>query len=240
MKPGLLMPVVELARHCAEEMARYRRGQCSDPRYCYELFRCALEEQDQEAWAAIYNQYHRLVSLWLGDVPGDADVLVNEAFERLWRALLPERFADFPTLGDILEYLKRCARCVAIDAGRREERRQAEEAALARMQEWGIETRWSLSDRVPNDIVGDRLIKCAKGRLRSPEERLVFCASFEWNLRPKVIAERWSGVFASAREVSRIKERILRRLRRDEELRALLGIDDQDGGNDERTALYGT
>ena len=71
MKPRLLMPVAELTRRCAEEMARYKRRQRSDPRYCYELFRCALAEGDEEAWAAIYSQYHGLVRCWLGNAPGD-------------------------------------------------------------------------------------------------------------------------------------------------------------------------
>jgi DNA-directed RNA polymerase specialized sigma24 family protein len=77
---------------------------------------------------------------------------VNRAFERFWRALPPDRFADLPTLAKILEYLKRCAkileylkRCaqsVAIDARRREERKQVEEVALARMQEVAVEARF--------------------------------------------------------------------------------------------------
>ena len=220
------MPVAELARRCAEEMARYRRGQCSDPRYCYELFRCALVEQDEEAWAAVYSQYHRLVCRWVGDVPGDPDGLVNETFERLWRAIPPDRFGDFSTLGGILEYLKRCAQCTAIDARRREERQQAEEAALARMQVWGAGGKPSPSEQALDAIVSEQLIERARERLHGLGEQLVFRASFEWNLRPGTIAERWPDTFASAREVSRIKERILRRLRRDEGLRALLGMDD--------------
>jgi len=226
MKPGLLMPVAELARRCTEEMARYRRGQCSDPRYCYELFRCALVERDEEAWAAVYNQYDRLVQSWVGDAPGDPDGLVNETFERLWRAIPPDHFAEFPTLGRILEYLKRCARCVAVDARRREERRQAEEAALARLQALGAGERPSPSEHALDAIVGEQLIERAMGRLHDLGEQLVFRASFEWDLQPGAIAERWPSVFASAREVSRIKERILRRLRRDERVRALLGMDD--------------
>jgi RNA polymerase sigma factor (sigma-70 family) len=225
MKPGLLMPVAELARRCAEEMARYRRGQCSDPRYCYDLFRCALAERDEEAWAAVYSQYHRLVCRWLGDAPGDPDGLVNETFERLWRAIPPDRFGNFSTLGGILEYLKRCARCTAIDARRREERTQAEKAALARMQLVGTEGKRSPSEQALDAIVGEQLIERATERLHDLEEQLVFRASFEWDLQPGTIAERWSDIFASAREVSRIKERILRRLRRDEGIRALLETD---------------
>lgn len=226
MKPRLLMGVAELARRCAEEMARYRRGQCSDPGYCYELFRCALVERDEEAWAAVYNQYDRLVQSWVGDAPGDPDGLVNETFERLWRAIPPDRFGDFSTLGEILEYLKRCARCVAVDARRREERRQAEEAALARLQALGTAGMRSASEQALDAIVGEQLIERARERLHGLGEQLAFRASFEWNLRPGTIAEQWPGVFASAREVSRIKERILRRLRRDEGVRALLGMND--------------
>ena len=226
MKSRRPLPVAELARRCAEEMARYRRGRFSDPRYCHELLRCALAERDEEAWAAVYSQYHGLVRCWLGDAPSDPDALVNEAFERLWQAIPPDRFAGFPTLGSILEYLKRCARCVAIDASRREERKQAEEAALARQHVLEAEEKRRPSEQVLDAIVGEQLIECAMGRLHSLEERLVFRASFEWDLRPGMIAERWPGMFASAREVSRIKERILRRLRRDEEIRALLEMDE--------------
>jgi DNA-directed RNA polymerase specialized sigma24 family protein len=207
-------------------MARYRRGRFSDPRYCYELLRWALAEQDEEAWAAVYSQYHGLVRCWLGDAPGDPDALVNEAFERLWRAIPPDRSAEFPTLGSILEYLKRCARCVAIDARRREERKQAVEAALARLHVLGAGGKPSPSEQALDAIVSEQLIECAMERLHSLGERLVFRASFEWDLRPGMIAERWPGIFASAREVSRIKERILRRLRRDDGIRALLEMDE--------------
>ena len=226
MKSRRPLPVAELTRRCAEEMARYRRGRFSDPRYCYELLRCALAERDEEAWAAVYSQYHGLVRSWLGDAPGDPEVLVNEAFERLWRAIPPDRSAEFPTLGSVLEYLKRCAQCVAIDANRREGRKQAEEAALARLHVLGAGGKRHPSEQALDTIVGEQLIARATERLHNLGERLVFCASFEWDLRPGAIAERWPDIFASAREVSRIKERILRRLRRDEGIRALLEMDE--------------
>ena len=219
------MPVAELAQRCAEEMARYRHRQGYDPHPCYELFRCALVGQDEEAWVALYNQYHRLVRRWVANAPGDPDGLVNQAFERLWRAIPPDRFAEFPILAKILEYLKRCAQAVAVDAKRREERTQVEETALARLLEMAAEGRQSPSEQVLEQIVGEQLTEYAMGCLHGPQERLVFCASFEWDMRPGMIAKRWPDVIASAGEVSRIKERILRRLRRDEGLRALLGMD---------------
>ena len=185
-----------------------------------------MVERDEEAWTAIYNQYQRLVHRWLGSAPGDPNALVNEAFERMWMAIPPERFAGFPTLGKILEYLRRCARCSAIDAQRREERRQVEETALVQIQDLADGETRSPSEQALDAIVSEQIAECAMGRLHTPQERLVFRASFEWNLKPAAIAERWPDAFASARDVSRTKERILRRLRRDTEVRALLGMDD--------------
>jgi hypothetical protein len=94
------------------------------------------------------------------------------------------------------------------------------------MQVWEAGGKPSPSEQALDAIVGEQLIERATERLHGLGEQVVFRASFEWNLRPGTIAERWSDIFASAREVSRIKERILRRLRRDEGLRALLGMDD--------------
>ena len=207
-------------------MAHYRYGMCSDPRCCYELFHRALGEQDEEAWTAVYDQYHHLVRHWLGNTPGEADTLVNESFERLWRAIPPDRFVKFPTLDKILGYLKHCAQCATIDARRREERKQREEAVAAQMQALGTGGGPISSNRVLDEIVAEQLIECARERCHGPQEQIVFCASFEWDLRPGMIAEGWPDVFADAREVSRIKERILRRLRRDGEMRALVEMDD--------------
>jgi hypothetical protein len=83
VKPESTTPVAELARRCAEEMVCYRRGRPYDPRHCYELFRRALVGRDEEAWAALYSQYQRLMRRWVAHAPGDPDGLVNQAFERL-------------------------------------------------------------------------------------------------------------------------------------------------------------
>lgn len=224
------LSVAQLAQRCAEEMARYQRRESHDPRCCYELFRYALAQRDEEAWAAIYDQYHRLVNHWLGHAPGDVDVLVNQAFIRFWSALSPDRFSDFPSLDAVLAYLKRCAQGVAIDARRREDRRWARETALFQMQQVMAAGETSSSTtRVLDEIVSEQLYEYVMERLNGRQESVAFRASFEWGLGPAEIAERWADVFSCAREVSRVKERILRRLRRDKGLVELLGMRNVDG-----------
>ena len=220
------LDVADLLRHCAEEMARYQRRQEYDPGHCYELFRRALVHRDEEAWTALYGQYHRLVRRHVTNAPGDADDLVNQAFQRFWRALPPDRFDDFATLASLLAYLRRCAQTVAIDARRAEERAQVRESALAQLQERVGTANWASSvEHLLDRITGEQIYEHVLGSLTHSQERLVFRASIEWNMKPRMIAERWPGLFDNAREVSRIKERFLRRLKRDRKLWALLGLD---------------
>jgi DNA-directed RNA polymerase specialized sigma24 family protein len=231
MESGSTSPIAELARRCAEEMAYYRRRDEYDPTFCYELFRCALVDRDETAWTALYAQYYRLVCHWLGNTPGDLDALANEAFQRFWRALPPERFASFPTLDQLLAYLKRSARSTAMDARRSEQRKQA---VLTAMQQWQeratAESQASLAARVLDGITSAELYEYVLRNLNSAEERLVFRASIEWDLKPRIIAQRWPDLFQNPGAVSTVKERIFRRLQRDGELRALLGMADEDGG----------
>ena len=115
---------------------------------------------------------------------------------------------------------------MAIDARRKEERRQAHEGALARAREAAGDA--SL-DQVLDRVAAQELYRCALEALNDPQENLVFRASFEWHLQPGEIAQRWPDAFADSREVSRVKERVLRRLRRDDGLRQLAGLN-PDGG----------
>ncbi len=52
-------------------------------------------------------------------------------------------------------------------------------------------------------------------RLRDEDERLVFRLSYDLGLKPGEIARQYPRRFAGARAVSRIKERIVRRLAED-------------------------
>lgn len=189
--------------------------------HCYELFYRAVVQMDEQAWASLYDQYHRLIRHWLRPAPGNLDVLVNQVFVRFWRALSPVRFADFYCLEKIMAYLKCCARSVAVDAQRQQARQQRVKDALARTGPTPIV---ESAEGVLDKVVNGRLYEYAREHLNDPQERLAFRASFEWGMGPKFIAERWPDDFGSAREVTRIKERILKRLRRDERVRVILGM----------------
>jgi hypothetical protein len=219
--------LTELAHKCAQAMARFRLRLSHDSHSCYELFRLALAEGNQQAWQAIYSQYHRLVQSWLGSPPGDPEELVNQVFTRFWRYVTPEKFANFPTLDHLLKYLKLCSSGVAIDADRAEVRQQVyrENTRTWENNANYNETDRSIDERVVQKINAEELFALASQCLKSSDERIVFFASFEANMKPRMIAEKWSQTFESAQEVSRVKERLLRRLRRDETLLEFLKND---------------
>src|SRR5690242_10117840 len=96
----------------------------------YELFRRAIVERDDEAWADIYTHYRLLLISWArhasAHVPNVApyEDIAGRALTRAWTALSPEQFAQFPSLATLLGYLRACVGAVVIDAARAETTRE--------------------------------------------------------------------------------------------------------------------
>jgi hypothetical protein len=64
------------------------------------------------------------------------------------------------------------------------------------------------------------------GRLHDEKERLVIDESFVLGLKPREIYDKYPQKFTDVDEVYKIKQNILARLRRDPELKKLLGFND--------------
>jgi DNA-directed RNA polymerase specialized sigma24 family protein len=208
----------DLARACAEQASR-RKLPPREPDCCYELFRRALAPlPDQGAWQAILDQYHRLIRLWLGQYAGD-DTL-QETFARFWQAQTnaAEPFVTrFPNLKSVLAYLKSCALTVRFRAARAEaRRRQLLEHLQDRAQTGTASVRLD-----PHESAGREQDFKAQvlARLKGERERVVFESSYYDALPPREIYARHPGLFANVQEVSRVKENLLKRLRRDQDLR---------------------
>lgn len=183
---------------------------------CYELFRRAVEEGLPEAWDAIYHQYRRLVLLWIGPDLPDVDEIVNRAFAKFWRFCPRESFSKrFPTLCHILSYLRQCAISARQEALRqRVPSFQSGEGIIAET----LPSTQAVEDAALNNVVKQQLKELVWERLKSDRERRVMHLSYEIGLTPSEICARFPREFPSVDEVRRIKERILKRLRRDPEL----------------------
>lgn len=211
----------EIVRRCQEEALHQNRS--DETGYCFELFRRALEDGDDDAWTAIQQQYRRLMLQWSYAAQADytqeeAEDITREALERFWRTLrtvhISERFAH---VGALLRYLQQCVISTVQDHRRRAERKQR---LMTRLKH--AENLLSLP-MGPEQAALENILQMEQIRqvrtwiqahVTDPQERLVLTCSFEDDLKPAEIAARHADVFTDAQMVRQIKERILKRLRR--------------------------
>ena len=209
------LSVNDLATRCQEESAKSPHHR--DPRYCFELFRRAIVDGDEAAWAAVYVQYHPLVRHWLSDV-ADIENLVQETFARFSQAVTAERFAsgEFPTLGRLLAFVRSIAKNLRINEGRRVERERHA------MDDWLNQEKVATASDHAEQIIRQELADYVQGLLQDEQEQLVLHLTYEFDLRPREIAHRYPRHFENADEVYRVKERLKKRLKRDPRLRRYL------------------
>jgi RNA polymerase sigma factor (sigma-70 family) len=209
-----------LAELCRQESKRSIAAGSDPAGACFELFRRAIVDGCQDAWQAVYAQYRRLVLYWVNGGADDREDLAQLALEKFIRAVTPEVFGRFNGIDKLLAFLKRCARSALIDKNRRTER---EERALRMLGSYDPPHTVSSEQEALNRVHGEQCAERVYARLRDDLERRVIYLSFELDLKPSEIARRYPADFPTAHYVSRIKERVLRRLAQDPILQAGYG-----------------
>jgi DNA-directed RNA polymerase specialized sigma24 family protein len=217
VRPDADIPTTELAQLCREESERYRRHRRDDGDHCFELFRRAIVDRDQQAWTGVYEQYRRLVAKWVDGSPDQVDERTNRAFEKFWQAVVPQTFASkFADIGKVMAFLQMCARSVSIDEHRREEKHRL----AGDLEGVQASTEDTTASHAMDNIWFEELFKHIEGRLRDDPERRVFHLSFRVGLSPKQIVQQYPDQFSDVTQVRRIKERVVRRLATDPQLQA--------------------
>jgi DNA-directed RNA polymerase specialized sigma24 family protein len=230
------MKLDQLAERCEDETELFfhpNPQRTVDPRYCFEIFRRALEGRDQLAWEAIYRQYCPLVAGWVARHPelaqsnGEIQEFVNGTFQRMWAAIPPAKFGRFGTLSSILAYLKMCVHSAIVEEARKAgalRRAVALDALPPEVEPVRHEGIDSPVDRLAfAGELRETLWNVVNARLRDDKERLVVHCLFELDLRPKNIVDRYPEMFRDAREVYTIRQVVLERLARDPALQTLVG-----------------
>lgn len=212
-----------LRSRCGEESKRYFQRKEHDPRFCFEIFRRAILDQDGEAWECVYRQYQPLVAGWVERhsqfhlLDEDKDYFVNLAFEKMWASVTPSKFARFADLNALLGYLKMCVGSAIIDHGRMLARRKLEE--LVEQADTEIQDDLpSAEEQVINRFQYQELWNQVKALISDPKEYHVLYGSFVLDLKPREIVENYPEDFKTVRDVYRVKENLLERLRRNREL----------------------
>jgi DNA-directed RNA polymerase specialized sigma24 family protein len=207
-----------LAHRCQQESERYFHGQPNEPAYCYELFRRALVEHSDQAWSILHDQYTPLVKGWVEHHSGytrsgeDSSYFVNRAYEKLWSAIPPEKFARFLDLKSLLRYLQLCVHSVIIDHIRAEEFVALEEPTII------IE---SVEDPIIEELQQQDFWQQIQRRLNDEREQQLLYYRYGLGFKPRQICEYFPAEFPDINEVYGMTQNILARLRRDEELHQL-------------------
>jgi DNA-directed RNA polymerase specialized sigma24 family protein len=216
------LSVATLTQEAHRNIARYLadRGHNEDP-YAFELFRRAIVESDQDAWAALYGLYRALVRTWIANhlptVHIDVcEALTNDAFVKFFRAVPAARFGQFPATPVLLAYLKTCARSVAADSLRSQRARQAEES----MADFDHEI--VLADPAEEVMMQmqAREIWEAIGAVVDEQEHLVLQVICVLGWPARTLPRLYPELFPTVQDVYRIKRNVLERLRRNRQLQA--------------------
>ena len=187
----------------------------------YELFRRAIVDRDEEAWADIYTHYRLLLISWARHASAHAppvapfEEIAGRALTRAWSALGPEQFAQFPSLAPLLGYLRACVGAVVIDAARAEATR---ERMCQRLSLPSVAT--------PEELVLGALDRAELWRaldqlIASEHERIILIESFVLGLPPRVILQRHHDRFADVPAIYGVKRNLLNRLGRSRDLRQI-------------------
>ncbi len=209
------LTIGDLAQRCACETELFFQRQSHDPRFCFELFRRAIEDGDEHAWECLYAQYSTLVTSWVqkhsmfastGEDPG---YFANRAFEKLWTSLPADRFGRFPDLKSLLRYLQMCVHSVIVDYVRAADRAE-QEVDVDSPEPAGPD----LQDQVLERIQLDEFWRWLNAHLHDEKERIVVHGSFVLNLKPRELYSQYSRLFSDVAEIYRVKQNVLARLRR--------------------------
>ncbi len=157
------------------------------------LFRTAVVEQNTEAWEAIHHRYTCLIHSWLvekscGSLTRELyDDLVQETYIRCWQAFSRQKdlfIAQFPHIGTILKYLKRCTHSTYIDWYRKE---QPQLTLTIPLEKTSLISESDLETTIHKKAQIAHLNKWLNQECHSPQEKIIIQECFRQGISPKKI-----------------------------------------------------
>lgn len=205
----------QLAAQSAVEQREFSQGKAGTQPASLKLFWRAIMRQEEDAWALIYQQWSGRLMRWFLQHPlhelalkeADADSYLTGALSKFWQGTSSsERVKTaFPTLSELLAYLRCCLNSAILDGVRQANARRFEVDASQKAETLLFDDP-ELSD--------EALWKSIERALPERRERLLIFLRYVQGDLPREIALRYPEEFANATEVYRMERNILGRLRR--------------------------
>lgn len=231
------MRLADVARRCSEELGKPSHHLQSDERFCLELFRRALIDNDNDAWEALQNQFRERIALWFRLHPYCSEALeiepernyVDDTFTRLWIWAHNQRAkfnglagfndqAGFNSLPGALRFLHDCLDTQVRDIMRSHRQRQM--LSL-------IDVDVSIPFPGEDDVFWQEVWEKIRLLLPNDREYRIIYLTYHDGLKPRQIPQLYPDEFPDIKEVRRPMKNAMERLRNHKgSLQGLLGNDD--------------
>src|SRR5579859_2013104 len=214
-------PLSTLANLCSKELMLHRRREPADDCYCLEIFRRAMVQHDDQAWSSVQQCFGEIVRIWVrSHTSSDIALLhdteenyVAQTFSRFWYAVRDQRL-EFATLNSALSYLHATLNGLIMDAMRVHFRSRE-----VSFPEPGLSQEPVAEDNDDNQNLWESL----RSLLTDERERRVTYLLYYCGLKPREIVSRFPTEFVDVKEVYRLNQNVIERLRRNRDrLRWLL------------------
>jgi len=217
------LPLNQISEKCRQEDERFHNDRESDSRYCYELFRRAFLENSEAAWDMIYQQYYPQMTRWIRSQEGvlrcgeEPDYFVNRGFGKFWAQVRKKSFSEeFAYLGGILRYLRMCLTSEYIDYLRKNKMPKNNITQVSFTER--IEMTSTSSISIESDFIRKENIKNFRlwiaEELSDEREKVVLESVYYYGLSANDILQLHSDLFTSKTHIYRIKDNLMRRIRR--------------------------
>ena len=206
----------ELAQHCANETHKYTRQQENDTRFCFELSRRALQDENTDAFTHLYRIYIVQIRNWVYQHPlfaatgEEVDYFVQQAIANFYFALRSSHFQGFSHMSAVLKYLKMCVHTAIAEYIRTQK--------ITETLDEDVPYPSNMSEHIHQHEIWERITQVLTDER---DRRLAYYAFALW-LKPADIAESYPHEWQDAREVSVALYNVRGVLRRDARLRELL------------------
>ncbi len=205
----------QLAERSEVEQSEFRQGKSAGHQATLELFYRAIAQQDQDAWVLIHQQWSGRLMRWLLQHPmhdlalkeAEAESYLTEALSKFWLATArSNRFQGaFPTLPELLTYLRCCLNSAVLDGAR--------QAYAHRFEVNESEEAETLASDAP-ELADEAFWKAIERALPDQRERLLIVLRYVRGEHPRQIAQHHPQEFPSVKDIYRMERNILERLRR--------------------------
>ena len=208
------------------ELQRQRRKEPFDDRSCLEILRRALIEQSDEAWSVLQQCFSQTIRVWIRSHPSRDIALLRDSeenyvaqtFTRFWYAVRDQHL-EFASWYAALSYVHATLNGILLDTVRGHLRSRSREVPFP-------EPGGSHEPGADDSLDGQSLWNSIQSLLPDERERRLAYLLYYCGLKPREIVIRCPGEFDDVKDIYRLSQNIVDRLRRNRDrLRHILGDD---------------